>query len=135
MNESPFKTKIIDGKEYIFDLVRKKFIILTPEEWVRQNMLHYMIHVKKYAPSLISVERQIKIGTLKKRYDIVVYQQDKPWLIVECKSETETINPNVVNQILAYQSVLQVHYLSLTNGKEIRTYDIKSQVWFEGFPD
>jgi len=124
-----------DGKEYIYDCIRKKDVILTPEEWVRQQIIHYLLEKKDYPASLFSIEKQIKIGTLKKRYDIVVYLQDQPWLLVECKSETEKLNANTIQQIVAYNSQLKVSYLVLTNGKEIKVYNTMQDSWSHQFPE
>jgi len=124
-----------DGKEYIYDCIRKKDVILTPEEWVRQQIIRYLLEKKDYPASLFSIEKQIKIGTLKKRYDIVVYLQDQPWLLVECKSETEKLNTNTIQQIVAYNSQLKVSYLVLTNGKEIKVYNTMQDSWSHQFPE
>ena len=104
-------------KEMIFDAVRKRWVILTPEEWVRQNFLQYIIHVKKYPSSLIAVEKEISLGELKKRFDIVVYDRDsKPWMIIECKEMNVALDKTVLDQVLRYNMVLQVPYLVITNG-------------------
>lgn len=123
-----------DGKDYIYDIIRKKEVVLTPEEWVRQQLIHFLIEKKDYPASLFSIEKQIKIGNLKKRYDIVVYNGNNPWLIVECKAETEKLNPAVVQQILAYNSQLKASFLALSNGKEIKVYDIANAHWTKDFP-
>ncbi len=80
-----FGVKTNDGKEYIMDVIRKKWVRLTPEEWVRQNWIQYLIKTKSYPASLLSVEKEIRLGELKKRCDVVVYKNDVPWMIVECK--------------------------------------------------
>ena len=67
-----------DGKDHIFDPLRKKWIRLTPEEWVRQNFIQYLLQVKQYPPSLIAIEKEIMVGELKKRFDILVYQNSRP---------------------------------------------------------
>jgi hypothetical protein len=111
------KIKNEAGKEIIFDEVRKKWVLLTPEEWVRQNFLQYMVQVKKYPASLIAVEKEIKLGDLKKRFDIVVYDaSSKPWMIVECKEMNVALNKNVLDQALRYNITMQVPYLVITNG-------------------
>lgn len=111
------KIKIQDGKELIFDEVRKKWVILTPEEWVRQNFLQYLMHVKKYPATLIAVEKEIRLGDLKKRFDIVVYDNyTKPWMIIECKEMNVTLNKTVLDQVLRYNMVMKVPYLVITNG-------------------
>jgi hypothetical protein len=115
----PYQPKIKEenNKEYIFDEVRKRWIMLTPEEWVRQNFLQYLIQVKKYPASLIAVEKVIKLGELKKRFDIVVYDVlTKPWMIIECKEMNVTLDKSVLDQVLRYNISLTVPYLVITNG-------------------
>jgi len=111
------KIKNEAGKEIIFDEVRKKWVLLTPEEWVRQNFLQYIVQVKKYPASLIAVEKEIKLGDLKKRFDIVVYDAaSKPWMIIECKEMNVELNRLVLDQVLRYNITMQVPYLVITNG-------------------
>jgi hypothetical protein len=111
------KIKKENNKELIFDEVRKRWVILTPEEWVRQNFLQYLIEVKKYPAALIAVEKEIQLGDLKKRFDIVVYDKaSAPWMIIECKEMTVDLDKKVLDQILRYNITLQVPYLVLTNG-------------------
>ena len=111
------KIKIKDGKELIFDEIRKRWVVLTPEEWVRQNFLQYLILEKKYPASLIAVEKEIKLGELKKRFDIVVYDKHtKPWMIIECKEMHVALDKTVLDQVLRYNITLQVPYLVITNG-------------------
>jgi len=114
------------GKEMIFDEVRKKWIALTPEEWVRQNFLQYLIQVKAYPASLIAVEKEIKLGELKKRFDIMLYDAaTKPWMIVECKEMNVALNRQVLDQVLRYNISLQVPYLVLTNGTHCMAFHLK----------
>jgi len=111
------KIKKEGAKEIIFDGVRKRWVILTPEEWVRQNFLQYLIHVKKYPAALIAVEKEIKLGDLKKRFDIVVYDAaSNPWMIIECKEMNVDLNKQVLDQVLRYNITMQVPYLVITNG-------------------
>jgi len=115
----PYQPKIKkeQDKEFIFDEVRKRWILLTSEEWVRQNFLQYLVRVKKYPPSLIAVEKEIKLGELKKRFDIVVYDANtKPWMIVECKEMNVLLDRSVLDQVLRYNISLKVPYLVMTNG-------------------
>lgn len=112
-----FRFKSSENKISIFDSIRKKFIILTPEEWVRQHVIHYLIEEKKYPKSLINVEKLIKINDLNKRYDIIVFNPDGSiFLIVECKSHTVKISQEVFDQIARYNMKLQAEYLMITNG-------------------
>lgn len=111
------KIKKEDNKEFIFDEVRKRWVVLTPEEWVRQNFLQYIISVKKYPATLIAVEKEIKLGDLKKRFDIVVYDKNsRPWMIIECKEMKVELSKQVLDQVLRYNIALQVPYLVITNG-------------------
>jgi hypothetical protein len=111
------KIKKEKDKEFIFDEVRKRWIMLTPEEWVRQNFLQYLIKVKKYPAALIAIEKEIKLGDLKKRFDIVVYDSNsKPWMIIECKEMTVDLSKQVLDQVLRYNITMQVPYLVITNG-------------------
>ena len=111
------KIKKEKDKEFIFDEVRKRWIILTPEEWVRQNFLQYLIQVKKYPAALIAIEKEIKLGDLKKRFDIVVYgSSSKPWMIIECKEMNVDLSKQVLHQVLRYNITMQVPYLVITNG-------------------
>ena len=115
----PYQPKIKDqlGKEFIFDEFRKQWVMLTPEEWVRQNFLQYLIQVKKYPASLIAVEKEIQLGELVKRFDMVVYNQNtQPWMIIECKEMSVALNEQVLNQALRYNITLQVPYIVITNG-------------------
>lgn len=112
-----FRFKNSENKISIFDDIRKKFVLLQPEEWVRQHCVSYLIEEKKYPKSLINVEKELIINTLKKRYDIVVYNNDGSiHLIVECKAPKITINQEVFDQIARYNLELNATYLMLTNG-------------------
>lgn len=111
------KIKEEAGKELIFDEVRRKWVVLTPEEWVRQNFLQYLIQVKKYPASLIAVEREIAVADTKKRFDIVVYNRNHlPFMIVECKEMNVPLDNKTLDQVLRYNINLQVEYLIITNG-------------------
>lgn len=111
------KIKKENNTEFIFDEIRKKWVVLTPEEWVRQNFLNYLITTKKYPTSLIAVEKEILLNTQKKRFDIVVYDtHTKPWMLIECKEMDVPLTEKVLNQTLRYHAVLQCNYIVLTNG-------------------
>ncbi len=116
----PFKIETREDKEYIFDPLRKKWVRLTPEEWVRQNFLQYLIQVMQYPAALIAIEKEIQIGELKKRFDILVYKDDRPWLLIECKEMNVPISESVMQQLLRYQITVQADYLIVTNGNETR---------------
>ncbi|MGB6268992.1 MAG: type I restriction enzyme HsdR N-terminal domain-containing protein [Olleya sp.] len=112
-----FRFKNSENKVSIFDVVRKKFVILQPEEWVRQHCVQYLMEVKKYPISLINVEKELKVNDLKKRYDIVIFNTDGSiHLIVECKAPKIEIKQNTFDQIARYNLVLNATYLMVTNG-------------------
>ena len=122
----PFKIKAINGKDQIFDPFRKIWVVLTPEEWVRQNLLQYLVQTLKYPSSLIAVEKEIKLGELSKRFDIVVYKNELPWMIIECKEAKVSLNEKTMGQILQYQQVLTAQYLFMSNGHETMGAKIES---------
>ena len=119
-----FRFKKEADKEFIFDEVRKQWLRLTPEEWVRQNFLQYLIQIKKYPTAVIAIEKEIKLGELKKRCDIVVYKNDIPWMIIECKEMNVELNQTTIEQILRYNMVMKVNYLVITNGTSIYAWRI-----------
>tara|TARA_Y100001958_G_C21041366_1_gene410836 strand:- start:225 stop:674 length:450 start_codon:yes stop_codon:yes gene_type:complete len=111
------KTKIKENKQYVFDEVRKKYIILTPEEWVRQNCIQFLIHEKKYPKSLISVEKKLSINTLTKRYDIIIFNSSgEIYLLVECKSPKVKISQKTFDQLARYNLAFKSRYVMITNG-------------------
>ncbi|MEP2058157.1 type I restriction enzyme HsdR N-terminal domain-containing protein [Maribacter litoralis] len=112
-----FRVKNSENRPLIFDEIRKKFIVLTPEEWVRQHVVKFLIQEKKYPISHINVEKQITLNGLKKRYDIVVFKPDgKLDILVECKAPEVTISQNTFDQIAQYNFKLNANYLMVTNG-------------------
>ena len=115
--EPDFRIKKENGKEFIFDALRKKWIMLTPEEWVRQNFVQYLLQEKKYPASLIAMEKEIRLGELKKRFDILVYDNNhQPWMMIECKAATIKLDDAVLQQILRYNITIPVPYIIITNG-------------------
>lgn len=112
-----FRFKNSENKVSIFDPIRKKFVILQPEEWVRQHCLQVLMQEKKYPISLINVEKELRVNDLKKRYDIVVYNPDGSiHIIVECKAPNIPINQRTFDQIAQYNLTLNASYLMVTNG-------------------
>jgi len=101
----------------VFDIIRKKYVALTPEEWVRQNCLHYLLKTKKYPPGLTLVERQLKVGDLDKRLDIAICdRQGRIQLIVECKAPEISLDQKVFDQIARYNWEARADLLMVTNG-------------------
>jgi len=116
-NHYPFTLKNRENKRYIFDVVRKKDILLTPEEWVRQHCVHYLLQEKKYPQSLINVEKKIKVYGRDKRYDVIVYTpQGDVTLLVECKAPHVPIDQTIFDQIARYNLSVNSQYLMVTNG-------------------
>lgn len=112
-----FRFKNSENKVAIFDDIRKKFIILTPEEWVRQHVVKFLLTEKKYPLSLINVEKILKINGLTKRYDVVVYQPDGTiFLLVECKAPGVMISQHTFDQIARYNMSLNATHMMVTNG-------------------
>ena len=115
----PIKLKEEKGEEYIFDAVRKKYLKLQPEEWVRQNFIQYLVNEKKYPMSLMEVEKGLKYNELQKRADIVLNSSfGEPVVLVECKAPQVKISQNTFEQVAVYNTVFKVPYLIVTNGLE-----------------
>jgi len=112
-----YRVKNTENNILIFDIIRKKYVVLQAEEWVRQHCIHYLINQKNYPKSLINVEKELQLNHLKKRYDIVVYNKDGSiFLVVECKAADIPINQTTFDQIARYNLVLNANYLMVTNG-------------------
>ncbi len=115
--EFSFSIREKGQSKQIFDIVRKRFVSLSPEEWVRQNFMRFMIDFRGYKASLLSVERLVKVNGLTQRADIVAYNlEGKPWLIVECKAPSIPVNQDTFLQAARYNMSLRVPYFVLTNG-------------------
>jgi hypothetical protein len=112
-----FKIKSKEQKKYIFDSIRRKFILLTPEEWVRQNFIQYLSEEKGYPQSLMSVEHYLKVKQISFRADIAVFnRKGDPVLIVECKAPEVPVSQDHFDQISRYNIHFRVNYLIVTNG-------------------
>ena len=119
LNLPSFDKKVIqkDGKAFIFDVIRRQHVALTPEEWVRQHFVHYLIAHKGYPTALMANEVQLCLNGMNRRCDTVVYDRTlKPRVIVEYKAPTVNITQQVFDQICRYNMVLQVDYLIVSNG-------------------
>ena len=111
----PLKNK--ENKTLVFDSIRKKWLKLVPEEWVRLNCIEFLVNEKKISRSLISVEKEFKLNDLKKRFDIVVFnKKGEIYLLVECKAPNVKISQSVFNQIAKYNLVLKSKFLMISNG-------------------
>ncbi len=115
--EYSFRFKNSENKPLIFDPIRKKFIVLNPEEWVRQHVVQFLIQEKNYSENLINVEKQLKLHNTTKRYDVVVFNSDgSVFLIVECKAPSISITQETFDQIARYNMSLNASFLMVTNG-------------------
>ncbi|MCF6356479.1 MAG: type I restriction enzyme HsdR N-terminal domain-containing protein [Draconibacterium sp.] len=115
--EYSFRTKIENGKQFIFDSIRKKFVVLTPEEWVRQNFIRYLKDEKKYPETLMAVEKQIKVNGKQRRFDLLIYSRNgQPYLIVEFKAPNVKISQDAFDQVVRYNMALRVEKVIVSNG-------------------
>ena len=132
-----FRIKNEQDKEWIFDAYRKQWVVLTAEEWVRQNLLTHLVSVKKYPASLIAIEKEILLGELKKRFDILIYKDAKPWMIIECKEPNTPLTELVLHQVLNYHIALPTPFLLISNGNHTLGFKVKdsSLVSIEELPD
>ncbi|NCI48146.1 type I restriction enzyme HsdR N-terminal domain-containing protein [Sediminibacterium soli] len=135
-----FRIREKDDKEQIFDAFRKQWVRLTPEEWVRQNILQYLVQTRQYPASLIAIEKEIALGDLRKRFDILVYHRNTPWMVIECKEMSVPITESVLRQALHYNISLQTKYLVITNGVEVFVFSLKEgkaemEEEFPGYPE
>lgn len=109
--------KIIEGKYHIFDVIRKKFIVLTPEEWVRQHVIHYLLDYHQYSKGLIKIESGLKYNQLQKRTDILIFDRKAtPFFLIECKAYDVKLNNKVIEQAAVYNKSLSAPYLMVSNG-------------------
>jgi hypothetical protein len=114
------KTKIHQGIEMVWDRARKKWILLTPEEYVRQALIHFLVDELAYPLNWIAVEKQIKVNGLVKRFDALVYDKNhQPWLLVECKAPSIAITAEVFDQIARYNLHFSAPFLVVTNGRDL----------------
>ena len=135
-----FRFKNSENKVSIFDEIRKKFILLTPEEWVRQHTVQFLLHEKKYPKSYLNVEKVIKLNEITKRYDIVVFRPDGSlFLLIECKAPEVKITQDTFDQIARYNMKLKARYLMVTNGLNHyfcqMDFDKEQYVFLEELPD
>lgn len=133
-----YKVKKKDGNMMIYDTVRKKYVALTPEEWVRQHVVHYLIDHKGYPGALVAVEKEISLYGLRRRFDVVCFDRNgEPLLIVECKAPAISLSQKVFDQVFGYNLALAARYVAITNGIKHYCGEIKAGTTFtfsEDFP-
>ena len=135
-----FRFKNSENKVSIFDDIRKKFIILTPEEWVRQHTVQFLLQQKNYPKSYLNVEKLIKLNDINKRYDIVVFHPNgELFLLIECKAPEVKISQDTFDQIARYNLKLKAQYLMVTNGLNHyfcqMDFENEQYVFLEELPD
>tara|TARA_R110001583_G_scaffold25760_7_gene93120 strand:- start:2136 stop:2588 length:453 start_codon:yes stop_codon:yes gene_type:complete len=135
-----FNIKLEGQRKLIFDSIRKKYVVLTPEEWVRQNFISYLVEDKNYPKGLIAVEKKVDVNKMPQRSDIVLYNNKAiPVMIVECKAVSVKVTQDTFNQIARYNMMLQVPYLVVTNGLNHYCckidYEKKSFEFIQEIPD
>lgn len=133
------KIRDLEGKTAIFDVIRKKYLILTPEEWVRQHVVHLLVSHLGYPASLIKLEGALTYETLEKRSDILVFDREaKPYLLVECKAPDVKLTQRTLEQASRYNKVIQAPYLVITNGMKTYCFGVDffrgSSMQLEGLP-
>jgi hypothetical protein len=130
MSKLFFKTKILDNKKWVFDPIRRKNVVLTPEEEVRQAILAYIVEDLGYPMNFIAVEKQIQYAGKNRRFDAVIYDENhQPVILIECKQPEVAITQKTMEQATLYNLVLKVPYLLLTNGQQhfVVQLDFKEQ--------
>ena len=142
LNFPPLKVAYVKDKNdfKIWCPIRRKKYKLTPEEWVRQHLISFLIQIKNYPPALISVEKTLIYNQLKKRWDIATFDlEGNPFLLIECKSFTQTLNRSVFEQIYAYQKIVKAPFLAVSNGLDHRIFHKESKtqnlIELDRFPD
>lgn len=125
--------KTENDKEIIFCIIRRRWFTITPEEWVRQNFLLYLIHTLRYPATLIAVEKKLQISEVKKRFDIVVYKNALPYMIVECKEMNVPLSESTLRQVLNYNATMQAPFMVVTNGNYCAAFEKKENAFVEVF--
>jgi predicted type IV restriction endonuclease len=114
-----FQMRKKGGKAYIFDSIRKTWLLLTEEEWVRQNMVAYFVSTMRYPKEIIALEKGLTVNGLRKRFDILLYDSSHlPWMLVECKAPGINLSDEVLQQVLRYNLTMPVRWLVITNGEQ-----------------
>ncbi len=134
-----FKLRNLNNRQEIFDILRHKYVSLTPEEWVRQHLISYLILIKGYPASVIGVEKQLLLNKMIKRFDLVVFKRNgSPFVLVECKAPGVEITEKTFDQAARYNMLLQAEYFLITNGLEHYScridYENKQYVFIQDIP-
>jgi hypothetical protein len=138
--EFEYSVKKAEGKVWIFDIIRKRFLVLTPEEWVRQHFVNYIITDLKYPRALIKIETGLIYNKLSKRSDIIVYNRDGlPWMVIECKAPDQKLSQQTLEQVTMYNASMKAKYIVVTNGLQHFCCEVnwneKATTLMKSFPD
>jgi Type I restriction enzyme R protein N terminus (HSDR_N) len=132
-----FRFREQKGQRQIFDIIRKKWVAFQPEEWVRQNVVRWLMDLHKIPLQAIALEKEIRVAGAKRRFDLLVYDANiLPWMLVECKSPSIRLDDAALLQVLAYQQEIPVPHLMITNGEETHILEKKAgnPAWISCFP-
>lgn len=132
-----FRMRIWREQRQIFDIIRKRWVALQPEEWVRQNLIHWLIRHHKIQPAFIAVEKTISIQDNSYRFDLLIYDKEHlPWMIIECKAPDVILDDKSLMQVLNYQQILPIKYWMIVNGIECHLAEKKAgnPNWISSFP-
>lgn len=114
-----FKIEDSEGKLSIFDSLRKKYLILTPEEWVRQHMISFLVQYRNYPKGLFSLEKEVIYNSLQKRFDILILDREgSPFLIIECKAPSITLSKKTIEQVAIYNKTIEAVFMGISNGRQ-----------------
>jgi hypothetical protein len=138
--EYSLKVKTENGKTFVFDPIRKKFVALTPEEWVRQHFIQYLIHEKNFPASLMAVEKQLFVNGQSRRFDLLVYnRKGEPHVIVEFKAPEVKVSQETFDQVVRYNMALKVKHIIVSNGMQHFAceidYEKNSYVFLKEIPE
>lgn len=132
-----FKLRQFDDQPQIFDPIRQKWVILQDEEWVRQNMIAWLVRIQGVPQSFIAVEKILPLGNTAMRFDLLLYDQShQPWMMIECKSPEIKLEEKVLMQALSYNAIVPVPYIMITNGNDAHLANKKAEppLWCSAFP-
>jgi|LauGreDrversion4_2_1035121.scaffolds.fasta_scaffold00130_23 hypothetical protein len=136
--EPDFNTRKVGEVIQVFDRIRMLWVVLQPEEWVRQNLVNWFTLIHKIPRTFISIEQSVKVNSMTRRCDMLIYDRDhQPWMMVEVKAQGVELNSSVITQILNYNIGIPVKYIMITNGEQCFIADIRngSSHWVEQFPE
>lgn len=131
------KLRKVNDELFIFDPIRRDYMVLTPEEWVRQRLLLYLLEEYHYPKALIRVESGLRYGKRQKRSDLLIYRPDnlQTWMLIECKAEHIALSENVLQQALTYNKTLKAPFIVLSNGTEAKVYNCAASDRIESLAD